>query len=192
VSQNDLPETITMNSTEPLPLRQNVSQPQVYVLQLRQDDPRKCTAAKLVRFNLAKPLYRIRQIPSRSLTLNPFAPAHLLSKDRDQALAYGLVAIDCSWEKAEGAFTAHLPGRNVKLPTLLASNPVNYAKPHKLSSLEALAASLHILGFQDRANEMLSIFKWGPTFLSLNQAPLEAYASASNEQELARAESEFF
>jgi pre-rRNA-processing protein TSR3 len=168
------------------------SSPQLYVLQLRQDDPRKCTAAKLVRFNLARPLYRFRQIPHRSLTLNPFASVHLLSTDRSQALAYGLVAIDCSWEKVETAFTTHLPGRNVKLPTLLASNPVNYAKRHKLSSLEALAASLYVMGFRERADELLSIFKWGPTFLSLNQAPLEAYASATNEQELATAESQFF
>jgi pre-rRNA-processing protein TSR3 len=90
------------------------------------------------------------------------------------------------------AFSAQLPGRNVKLPTLLASNPVNYAKPHKLSSLEALAASLHIIGFQDAARKLLSIFKWGPNFLSLNQGPLEAYASASNEQEVVNAESQYF
>ena len=166
--------------------------PQLYVLQLRQDDPRKCTAAKLVRFNLAKPLYRIRQIPRRTLTLNPFASTHLLGTDREQALAYGLAAIDCSWEKAEGAFVAQLPGRNVKLPTLLASNPVNYAKPHKLSSLEALAASLHIMGFQEEAGRLLSIFKWGPNFLLLNHEPLQAYALASNEEELTNAESQYF
>jgi pre-rRNA-processing protein TSR3 len=172
--------------------RQNTDSPQIYVLQLRQDDPRKCTAAKLVRFNFAKALYRTRQIPRRSLTLNPFAPAHLLSKDRAQALTYGLVAIDCSWEKVQTTFSAQLPGRNVKLPTLLASNPVNYAKPHKLSSLEALAAALHILGFPEKAHELLSIFKWGPTFLSLNHDPLQAYHAASNEQELVNAEAEFF
>ena len=131
-------------------------------------------------------------MPRRGLTLNPFAPVHLLRIDRSQALAYGLVAIDCSWEKVQKAFSIHLPGRNVKLPTLLASNPVNYAKPHKLSSLEALAASLHIMGFQEAASKLLSVFKWGPNFLSLNQGPLDAYASASNEQELLNAESQYF
>jgi pre-rRNA-processing protein TSR3 len=170
----------------------NLQSPQVYVLQLRQDDPKKCTAAKLVRFNLAKSLYRTRQIPDKGLTLNPFAHAHLLSKDRTRALTYGLVAIDCSWEKVQAAFYAHLPGRNVKLPTLLASNPINYAKPHKLSSLEALAASLHIMGFQAQASKLLSTFKWGPNFLSLNREPLAAYALASSEQELLNAEAQFF
>jgi len=181
-----------MNSVGSDPPGPETQSPRIYVLQLRQDDPRKCTAAKLVRFNLAKPLYRIRQIPRRSLTLNPFAPAHLLSNDRVQALSYGLVAVDCSWERAQLAFSSQLPGRNVRLPTLLASNPVNYGKPHKLSSLEALAASLHIMGFQEKARELLSLFKWGPTFLSLNREPIDAYASASNEQELIEAENQYF
>jgi pre-rRNA-processing protein TSR3 len=181
-----------MKPLEPNSLGQNSKVPPVYVLELRQDDPRKCTAAKLVRFNLAKPLYKTRQIPHRALTLNPFSPTYLLSRDRSQAVAYGLVAVDCSWEKADSAFAAQLPGRNVKLPTLLASNPVNYAKPHKLSSLEALAASLHIMGFRDEASKFLSLFKWGPYFLSLNREPLESYALASNEQDLANAESQYF
>lgn len=171
---------------------QNALTPQLYVLQLRQDDPKKCTAAKLVRFGLAKPLYKVRQVPQNCLTLNPFAPTPLLNKDRNQALKYGLVAIDCSWERIQTTFQARLPGKNLKLPILLPSNPVNYAKPNKLSSLEALAASLHIMGFREQASQLLSIFKWGPYFLTLNAQPLEAYASATDEEQLLRVESEYF
>ena len=80
----------------------------------------------------------------------------------------------------------------MRLPTLLAANPINYAKPHKLSSLEALAASLYIMGFQERAKQLLSIFKWAPNFLTLNQDPLNAYALATDQQDLANAESQFF
>ena len=162
------------------------------MLQLRQDDPKKCTAAKLVKFRLAKPLYKVRQVPQNCLTLNPFAPAPLLHKDHAQALKYGLVAIDCSWERVQTTFAARLPGRNIRLPTLLASNPVNYAKPSKLSSMEALAASLYVMGFREQASQLLSIFKWGPHFLTLNAQPLEAYASATDEEQLIRAESEYF
>jgi pre-rRNA-processing protein TSR3 len=107
-------------------------------------------------------------------------------------LNYGLVAIDCSWEKAQTTFAVPLPGRSVRLPTLLAANPVNYAKPNKLSSLEAAAASLHIMGFREKASQLLSIYKWGPHFLTLNAQPLEAYASAPDEEQLMKAESEFF
>lgn len=175
-----------------LPEDQALPPPQAYVLQLRQDDPKKCTAAKLVKFRLAKPLYKIKQVPKKSLVLNPFARESLLSKDRVQASNYGLVAIDCSWERAQATFAAQLPGRNVRLPTLLASNPVNYAKPNKLSSLEAIAAGLYIMRFRERASQLLSLFKWGPNFLTLNSQPLEEYASATNGDELMRAESEFF
>jgi len=170
----------------------DIQVPRVYVLQLRQDDPKKCTAAKLVRFRLAKPFYRTRQIPPKSLVLNPFASTVLLNKDRVDALSFGLVAIDCSWERVQTAFGTQLPGRNLKLPTLLASNPINFGTPNKLSSLEALAAGLYIMGFREKANQLLSIFKWAPNFLTLNLNPLEAYACAKDAQELAKAEADFF
>jgi len=180
-----------MKSSDPAS-RAGVYSPRIFVLQLRQDDPRKCTAAKMVKFRLAKPLFRIKQIPRKALVLNPFASEVLLNGDRGEAVNFGLVAIDCSWEKVEGVFGLRLPGRNLRLPTLLAANPVNYAKPHKLSSLEAVAASLCIMGFQEKANQLLSIFKWAPNFLSLNQNPLDAYATAKSEQEIADLEAQFF
>ena len=166
--------------------------PKLYVLLFRQDDPRKCTAAKLAKFRLAQPLYKPRQVPRDALVLNPYATQHVLSRDRREAVDHGLVAIDCSWEKVQAAFATNLPGNGRRLPTLLASNPVNYAKPHKLSSLEALAASLHIMGFRQQSAQLLSIFKWGPTFLTLNEQPLVAYGNAVDEDELIKVESEFF
>ena len=190
--QGDSPKTTAITTPESDLREQNSLNPQVYVLQLRQDDPKKCTAAKLVKFRLAKPLYKLRQVPQSCLTLNPFAQASLLNKDRDRALKYGLVVIDCSWERVQTTFSARLPGKNVRLPTLLAANPVNYAKPNKLSSLEALAASLYIMDFREEANHLLSLFKWGPHFLTLNAQPLEAYASVTGDERLGKVESEFF
>ena len=166
--------------------------PRIYVLLLKQDDPAKCTAAKLAKFRLAKPIYKMRQVPRRALVLNPFAERRILKGDREDALNYGIVAIDCSWEQVSPVFGSQIPGAWRRLPTLLASNPVNYAKPHKLSSLEALAASLSIMGFREKASELLSLFKWGPTFLTLNAQPLEAYEDAPDESSLAEAESQFF
>jgi pre-rRNA-processing protein TSR3 len=69
---------------------------------------------------------------------------------------------------------------------------VNYAKQSKLSSVEALAASLCILDFREKASHLLSLFKWGPTFLTLNAEPLKAYSTASSEEDMAKAEAEFF
>ena len=75
---------------------------------------------------------------------------------------------------------------------MLASNPVNYGKPHKLSSIEALAAGLYIMGFSERASQLLSLFKWGPTFLSLNHEPLESYSTANTDIEITSVEAEYF
>ncbi len=169
-----------------------ISEPKVLVLLMRQDDPRKCTAAKLARLRLAKPLYRPYQVPRRSIVLNPFSSMVLLPKDRLIIETFGLVAVDCSWEKAHSALTTRLPGSGRRLPTLLASNPTNYAKQHKLSSVEALAATLYITGLPELAKQLLSPFKWGNTFLTLNHDPLESYCRARTPEEMRVAESQFF
>ena len=74
---------------------------------------------------------------------------------------------------------------------MLAGNPTNYAVRGKLSTAEALAAALFITGFATEAQRVLSLFKWGPTFLALNREPLEAYAEASLSN-LPKVEAEFF
>ena len=48
----------------------------INVLMLNQDDPKKCTAAKLVRFGLAK---RITKTSTYTLVLHPFSKKTLLS-----------------------------------------------------------------------------------------------------------------
>ena len=166
--------------------------PKVYVLLLQQDDPKKCTAAKLSKFRLAIPLHRLRQIPRQAVILNPFADYVLLPSDRIHSIKSGLVAIDCSWERVDQALTVSLPGMGRRLPTLLAANPTNYAKPHKLSSVEALAGALYIVGFKKEASKLLSLFKWGETFVSLNLEPLEAYSLATDREAMRIAESQFW
>ena len=124
--------------------------------------------------------------------LNPFSSETLLPQDRRLLQENGLVAVDCSWEKVQGAFAMRTRGEPRKLPTLLAANPVNYAKKHKLSSVEALAASLIITGFRETAVRLLGLFKWGETFLTLNDQPLQSYSSANTPAEMLEAEAQFF
>ena len=50
---------------------------QVNVLLLKQDDPKKCTAAKLVKFKLAK---NIKKISKNTLVLDPFSKKHFIAK----------------------------------------------------------------------------------------------------------------
>ena len=142
------------------------------VLMLYQDDPKKCTAAKLVRLGLAR---GVRRIGPRGLVLDPFAGDVLLPRDR--SLASSIVGIDCSWNLAERSFSRGYGGLRRKLPPLLAGNPVNYAKLSKLTTVEAISAALCIMGFRRQALELLGKFSWGHTFLELNQNLLEAYSA---------------
>lgn len=54
---------------------------------------------------------------------------------------------------------------------------MNWGKPCKLSCAEALAASLFICGWQEDAVDVLSRFKWGHSFFSLNAELLDRYAA---------------
>jgi pre-rRNA-processing protein TSR3 len=68
----------------------------------------------------------------------------------------------------------------------MAANPVNFGKPCKLSSVEALAAALYILGEKERARELLSRVSWGIRFLEVNREPLDLYAAAKDSSEVIR------
>lgn len=164
----------------------------IYAYSLSQDDPSKCTSNKLCRFGYARRIVRARQIPARALLLNPFASRVLIPADRVYAERWGIVAVDCSWEHVGEVGWARLRGQHRRLPLLLASNPVSYGRIARLSSLEALAASLYILGFKEDARRILRLYKWGEGFLKLNMEPLEAYSEASNPEEVRKIELEYF
>jgi pre-rRNA-processing protein TSR3 len=68
---------------------------------------------------------------------------------------------------------------------------VNFGKPTKLSTVEALAAALYISGFKEEAAELLSIFKWGHTFLEINRERLERYATAKNSTEVVEIQNDY-
>ncbi len=157
----------------------------------RQCNPKACTGLKLGRFYLAKVFYTPRGIPRDAIVLSPFASRVISRGDADRA-SKGLVVLDCSWEKATEVFEA-LRGRVAPrvLPFLLAANPVNYGKARKLSTVEAFASALYIVGREGEAREVLSKFKWGPSFLELNRELLARYAGAKDGEEIARIEREY-
>ena len=151
----------------------------INILMLRQDDPVKCTAAKLVKFGLAR---AIKKTLANSIVLNPFATQFLLPSD--VSIANSITAIDCSWNLADDTKNKKFAGIARKLPPLLAGNPVNYSKLHKLTTVEAISGSLYMLGQKGLALKLLDKFKWGHTFYELNQNLLEDYLSAKNEDEI--------
>lgn len=156
-----------------------------------QCDPKKCTSLKLRRFGLATIVHRIKSIPWGSVVLDPFSYQAFSPSDRPAVETRGLAAIDCSWIHAEDVFRIRRLGVTRCLPYLVATNPTNYGKPGKLSTVEALAAALYIVSHLDQAERLLSIFKWGPNFLKMNKEPLELYSKAQDSGQVVELQKQF-
>jgi pre-rRNA-processing protein TSR3 len=157
----------------------------LYVYHANEDDPKKCSAKKLARFGFVKLETNIRKTPKDAILLNPFAEKSLSKEDLATAQKNGILAVDCSWKNADKSFE-FLDKRNHSraLPFVVAANPVNYGKPFKLTTLEAFAASLYILGLVNKAEKILDLYKWAPNFLVLNKNPLEDYRNAKDSKEI--------
>lgn len=164
---------------------------ELVVYNARECDPKKCTAMRLHRFGKIQMVFQSQELPESAIFLNPFAEQALSREDAEIARSHGLVALDCSWKQIEQI--SRIRARMVPraLPYLVAANPTHYGRPTTLSTAEALAAALFILGDEARAKEVLNIFKWGPTFLELNREPLEAYAHAKDSTEVVALQRQF-
>jgi pre-rRNA-processing protein TSR3 len=165
--------------------------PKIFTLEMRQDDPTKCTSAKMRKFGFVRSIHRER-IPRNAIVLNPAAAQVLGMNDKGNVSRFGLVVIDCSWNLAENVFRFAFKGIQRRLPALLAGNPTNYAKVGRLSSVEAVGAALYIIGFKEASQRVLSLYKWGHTFFELNHDPLEDYALAIDQNEILEIERAYF
>ena len=163
----------------------------ISVYHAKQCDPRKCSTLKLKRFGMVRVVHRVRLLRRGAVILNPFSEKAFSSADRKRIEHRGLAAIDCSWIHADEVFELHMRGASRCLPYLIAANPVNYGIPTKLSTVEALAAALYIADFKREAEKLLSIFKWGPQFLRLNQEFLASYAKAKDSSEVVKLQKKF-
>ncbi|MEM1661553.1 MAG: DUF367 family protein [Desulfurococcaceae archaeon] len=157
--------------------------PKIMVIYYREDDPCKNTSLKMVRKGYAK-LVNHRSIYGKPIVLNPFSNQTLGSWFAENIDKYGVVVVDASWKRIEPKYFERIRGIHLKLPPLIAGNPINYGKPCKLSSIEAVAATLYITGFIETYESLLKLYKWMETFHNLNQELLEKYRRASTNTEL--------
>jgi pre-rRNA-processing protein TSR3 len=125
----------------------------------------------------------------------------------------GLAVVDCSWTRLDDVNWSKVgKGSSRLLPFLIAANPTHYGRPCELSCVEALAAAFYILGEaalsvvrahhrrtasvnspmlffvltgkKDAAMALLAKFKWGPSFVSVNQELLDAYSECGTGEEV--------
>lgn len=133
----------------------------------------------------------MRFLPRRAVVLNPLSEIAFSPADKERIVNFGLAALDFSWEHAENVLLKSVRGTARCLPYLIAGNPVNFGKPTKLSTVEALAAALYIADLKEDAYKLLSIFKWGPAFLHINFERLESYAKAKSSIEVVELQRRF-
>lgn len=162
----------------------------LYMYDFGQCDVHRCTGRKLLRCGLLR-TQRLN-VPCHGVLLSPDATRVLSAADLPLVAKGGLAVIDCSWNQVEAPLLRRVrcrgPGQRRLLPSLQATNPVNYGRGARLTCAEALAAALYILGQKTAAIRVLAPFRWGDAFWSVNQTALDMYASCADAESLVAAE----
>jgi pre-rRNA-processing protein TSR3 len=168
----------------------------VHAIWLAQDDPKKNTAVLASKRGDMKLHKRINTAPKRGIILEPLCGKVFGPEDHEILLNGGsLVGLDCSWAHIEESVQQVMKKTRLiprMLPLLLAANPVNWGKPGRLTTAEALATVLYLVGEREQAEHVLGAFRWGQRFFELNKEPLDAYALARTSAELVELQFEFF
>lgn len=165
---------IKMKGTDKFPLK-------LAMWDFGQCDVKRCTGRKLCRLGFVKNL-RLTQ-KWRGVILSPLGKQAVSKADRGVVAEFGISVVDCSWAKLDEVPFSKIRGPFERLlPFLVAANPVNYGKPLKLSCVEAVAATLYITGFKEEAASILQKFKWGMTFININEELLEKYSECEDSQ----------
>ncbi len=175
-------------------MEENIEEIKLQIFHMSQDDPKKCTARKLAKFGYATLIKRLSLITYSPVLLDPFSPKVLSKDDLEDVIKHGLLVIDCSWVTVENAFYLLRTKKKViprALPYLVAVNPVKYGNAFQLSTLEALAGALIILGYRKQAEKILRLYKWSGNFLIMNEQPLLAYENTATSEEVILAQAEF-
>lgn len=151
-----------MNPTKKIPLY-------VYFIEgvpgYNNDDPTKCTAVRSV---CEGNFVRIKQIPKKCIVLDVTADKYLEPADEIYS-EKGLCVIDGPWYiMPETVLELGEEYIFRKLPESIATNP-HHKGTTLISSVEATALALKILGKNDQAKEILKPFPWAKNYLKINK-----------------------
>jgi pre-rRNA-processing protein TSR3 len=121
--------------------------------------------------------------------ISPNAKHTISPADRELMEQYGAAVVECSWARVKEVPWAKIGGKCERLlPYLVAANSVNYGKPWRLNCVEALGAAFYICGHPDWAEEVLSHFTYGQSFLDINSSILKRYAACADEEAIKKTE----
>ncbi|KRT78386.1 hypothetical protein AMK59_8708, partial [Oryctes borbonicus] len=152
-----------------------------------QCDPKKCSGRKLARLGLIKCLKIKQKFPG--LVLTPTGEKCVSPVDKEIVDTKGIAVVDCSWAKLDQTPIATLKASHGRLlPFLVAANPINYGRPCQLSCVEAIAATMYIVGYRELAEHYLNKFSWGHSFIDLNKELLDIYAKCKDSKSVIAAQ----
>lgn len=121
--------------------------------------------------------------------ISPNAKQTISPADRELMEQYGAAVVECSWARVKEVPWPKIGGKCERLlPYLVAANSVNYGKPWRLNCVEALGAAFYICGHPEWAEEVLSHFSYGQSFLDINSSILKRYAACKDEAEIKKTE----
>lgn len=150
-------------------------------------DPKRCSGKKLLKMGLMRDL-AIGQKHS-GVIISPNAKRTISPADRELLEQYGAAVVECSWARTGEVPWTRIGGKcEMLLPYLVAANSVNYGKPWRLNCVEALAAAFYICGHPDWAEDILSPFSYGRSFLDINSSILKRYSACKDEDDIKMAQ----
>ncbi|KAK4497350.1 hypothetical protein PRZ48_011801 [Zasmidium cellare] len=153
-------------------------------------DAKRCSGKRLMRLGLMRELHVGQK--HAGIVVSPKAKTILSPADKDIMEQYGAAVVEASWNRIDEVPFNKIGGPNPRLlPYLIAANPTNYGKPWRLNCVEALAACFYICGRPEWAEEILSTFSYGESFIEINKEVLDRYASCKDEEEIKKAEEEW-
>ena len=150
-------------------------------------DPKRCSGKKLMKLGLMREL-SVGQKHS-GVIISPNAKHTISPADRELMEQYGAAVVECSWARVKEVPWPKIGGKCERLlPYLVAANSVNYGKPWRLNCVEALGAAFYICGHPEWAEEVLSHFPYGQSFLDINSSILKRYAACTDEEGIKKTE----
>lgn len=121
--------------------------------------------------------------------ISPNAKQTISPADRELIEQFGAAVVECSWARVKEVPWPKIGGKCERLlPYLVAANSVNYGKPWRLNCVEALGAAFYICGHPEWAEEVLSHFSYGQSFLDINSSILKRYAACEDEAGIKKTE----
>ncbi len=186
---DDSTTSISLNGKKYVPVEDGAGKVPLAMWDFGQCDSKRCTGRKLARLGCLRDLRTSQKF--QGLILTPVGKHIVSPEDRPIVSTLGVAVVDCSWARLDDVPFNKIRGQYERLlPYLYAANPVNYGKPFKLTCAEAIAAALYICGMPLEAHYVMSKFKWGNTFFSINEDLLARYVACKNSAEILAVQNE--